>query len=84
MVYRDDVIKVDNIYSYENSKDKEMIFHLRVLIKALLEEMDRIRNKHNLDLALDEGIMELLRKQAIDGLDVDAIIGLFRPLPKVV
>ena len=30
-------ITVDNVYKYESSKEREIIFHLRVLIKALLE-----------------------------------------------
>jgi hypothetical protein len=30
-------ITVDNVYKYESSKEKETIFHLRVLIKGLLD-----------------------------------------------
>lgn len=61
-----------------------MIFHLRVLIKSLLEEVEKIKVDSGLDITLDEGILELLRKQVIDGVDVDAILRLYRPLPKII
>jgi len=34
-----DTIRVDNVYQYESSIDQKNVFHLRVLIKRLLEEL---------------------------------------------
>ena len=56
-----------------------MIFHLRVLLKALLEELYRIKGKLNIDLDLDEAILALLREQCIDGINVEEVIAMFRP-----
>ena len=30
------IVRVDNVFNYENEGDKKKIFHLRILIKALL------------------------------------------------
>ncbi len=36
ITYQPEVIRVDNVYSYSNKKDQDLIFNLRVLIKSLL------------------------------------------------
>lgn len=56
-----------------------MILHLRVLIKSLLEELYRIKERHGLDLALDEALLAMLKEQCIDGINIEEIIALFRP-----
>ena len=33
------VVKVENVYAYSNEKSRRVEFHLRILIKALLEEL---------------------------------------------
>lgn len=35
--YVPDIVKVENVYAYSSEKSKRIEFHLRVLIKALLE-----------------------------------------------
>ena len=37
--YVPDVVKVENVYAYSSEKSRKVEFHLRVLIKALLEEL---------------------------------------------
>ena len=39
LVYKSDLVTVENVYNYSNKKDKDLIFHLRILIKSLLEEL---------------------------------------------
>ena len=39
LVYKSDLVTVENVYNYSNQKDKDLIFHLRILIKSLLEEL---------------------------------------------
>jgi hypothetical protein len=75
---------VDNIYQYESSIDRKTVFHLRVLLKRLLEELESIKKKHGIDLTLDEGILCLLREHTIDGFNTEDYISLFRPIPKIV
>lgn len=58
--------------------------HLRALIRGLMEEIEGIRKKHGIEFTLDAGILELLKKQMIDGLDMEAIIALFRPPAKII
>ncbi len=56
-----------------------------MLIKSLLENLDLYRRKYPDEAALDEGIYEMLRQEAIGGdVDIQALIGLFRPQPKIV
>lgn len=38
-------VRVDNLYTFNGEKNKRLEFHLRVLVKTLLEELDRIKNK---------------------------------------
>ena len=37
MVEKIKEIRVDNVYMYYSKSDKELIFHLRILLKALLD-----------------------------------------------
>lgn len=41
--YKPEIVRVENVYSYSSDRSRKLEFHLRVLIKALLEEMDRIK-----------------------------------------
>lgn len=48
--YVPEIVKVENVYAYSSEKSKRIEFHLRVLIKALLEELEKIRRKTGLVL----------------------------------
>ena len=37
--YVPQMVKVENVYTYSSQQNRKVEFHLRVLIKALLEEM---------------------------------------------
>jgi hypothetical protein len=51
------VVKVENVYAYSSEKSKRVEFHLRVLIKALLEELEKLKRKTGgAVLEMDEGI----------------------------
>ena len=84
IIHQVDAVRVDNLYKYSSEKETQGSFHLRVLVKALLEEIERIRRVHGVEIALDEGILGLLREQAIEGIDAEQVIGLFRPPAKYV
>jgi len=57
---------------------------MRVLIKALLEEMQIIRKKYNAEITLDAGLVEMMKSQVIEGVNVEDILALYRPLPKII
>lgn len=39
------IVKVENVYKQSTAKERKVEFHLRVLIKALLEELEKVRAK---------------------------------------
>lgn len=51
------MVHVDNVYQYYNKADKDRIFYLRVLVKYLVEELNRIGNDHKINIQIDEGIL---------------------------
>jgi hypothetical protein len=47
------VVKVDNIYEYSSEKTRRVEFHLRILLKALMEELIRIKGRIGIEIELD-------------------------------
>ena len=45
-----EVVKVDNVYAYSSEKSRKVEFHLRVLVKALLEELEKVRKRTGVTL----------------------------------
>lgn len=60
--YVPDVVKVENVYAYSSEKSKRIEFHLRVLIKALLEELEKLKRKTGLALEMDEGVIGMINQ----------------------
>lgn len=46
-------VRVENVYTYASSKSRRVEFHLRVLIKALLEELEKLRLRTGAVLEID-------------------------------
>ena len=82
--YVPEVVKVENVYAYSSEKTKRVEFHLRVLIKALLEEIEKIKLKTGLVLEIDEGIIGMINQEIMGVVDVDDILKVFRVVPKIV
>jgi hypothetical protein len=61
-----------------------MEFHLRVLIKALLEELEKIKIKTGVVLEIDEGVVGMIKAEIMDMVSVDDILKIFRVTPKIV
>ncbi len=55
-------VRVENVYSYCSEKTRRVEFHLRVLIKALLEELEKIRLRTGIALEIDEGIIGMINQ----------------------
>ena len=60
--YVPDVVKVENVYAYSSEKSRKVEFHLRILIKALLEELEKMKLKTGAVLEIDEGIIGMINQ----------------------
>ncbi len=77
-------VRVENVYSHCSMKTRKVEFHLRVLIKALLEELEKIKIKTGLVLEIDEGVIGMINQEIMGVVDVDDILKVFRVVPKIV
>lgn len=82
--YVPDVYRVENVYAYSSEKSRKVEFHLRVLIKALLEEMEKLKRKTGAVLEIDEGIIGMINAEIMGVINVDDILKVFRVVPKIV
>lgn len=79
-----EVVKVDNVYAYSSEKSRKVEFHLRVLVKALLEELEKLKRKTGATLEIDEGIIGMINQEIMGVVNVDDILKVFRVVPKIV
>jgi hypothetical protein len=82
--YVPQVVKVENVYAYSSEKSRRVEFHLRVLVKALLEELEKLRLRTGAVLEIDEGIIGMINQEIMGVIDVDDILKVFRVVPKIV
>lgn len=57
---------------------------MKVLIKALLEEMEKMKIKTGVMPEIDEGVIGMIRAEIMDVVDVDDILKVYRVVPKIV
>lgn len=55
-------VRVENVYTYASSRSRRVEFHLRVLIKALLEELEKLRLRTGVVLEMDEAIVGMINQ----------------------
>lgn len=77
-------VKVENVYAYSSAKTRRVEFHLRVLLKALLEQLEGLKNRYGAVLDLDEGIIGMINQEILDIVNVDDILKVFRVNAKIV
>jgi hypothetical protein len=82
--YVPQMVKVENVYSYNSEKNRKVEFHLRILIKALLEEMEKVRREKGVVFEIDEGVIGMIRAEIMDVVDVEDILKVYRAVPKIV
>jgi hypothetical protein len=82
--YVPEFYRVENVYAYSSEKSRRVEFHLRVLIKALLEELEKVKRKSGLVLDIDEGVIGMINQEIMGVVDVDDILKVFRVVPKIV
>ena len=70
--------------AYSSEKSRKVEFHLRVLIKALLEELEKVKRKTGAVLEMDEGVIGMINAEIMGVIDVDDILKVFRVVPKIV
>jgi hypothetical protein len=77
-------VRVENVYAYSSSKSRKVEFHLRVLLKALLEELETLKNRYGAVLDIDEGVIGMINQEILGVVSVDDILKVFRVVPKIV
>lgn len=77
-------VRVENVYAYSSSKSRRVEFHLRVLLKALLEQLEKIKAKTGAVLEIDEGVVGMINQEILGVVNVDDILKVFRVVPKIV
>ena len=84
--YVPDIYRVENVYAFSSEKARRVEFHLRVLLKALLEEIEKLkrRNGDKMVLDIDEGVIGMINAEIMDVVNVDDILKVFRVVPKIV
>ena len=82
--YVPQVVKVENVYAYSSEKSKKVEFHLRILIKALLEELEKLKRRTGSVSKIDEGIIAMINQEIMGVVDVDDVLKVFRVVPKIV
>lgn len=82
--YVPEVYRVENVYAYSSEKSRKVEFHLRILIKALLEELEKLKRRTGAVLEIDDGIIGMINQEIMGVVDVDDILKVFRMVPKIV
>ncbi len=80
--YVPDVVRVDNVYTYSSEKTKRVEYHLRVLIKALLLELEKASKKVTLETS--ESLLAMIREEIGGIVDVEDVLRVFTVIPKIV
>lgn len=81
--YQPEIIKVENVYQYNSDKNLKAIFHLKVMVKTLLEALLRLKDRNGLTLDIDEGLFGMIKAEVGDFIDVDDVLRVFRTVPKI-
>lgn len=83
--YCPEVIRVENVYNYSHEKHKRIQYHLRILIKALLDELMRLKLRIGCEkLEIDEGVLEMIKAELDGIISVEDILAIFRSIPRIV
>lgn len=77
-------VRVENVYAYSSAKSRRVEFHLRVLIKALLEELEKVKGRYGAVLDIDEGVIGMINQEILGVVSVDDILKVFRTNGKIV
>ena len=77
-------VRVENVYAYAGSRARKAHYHLRVLLKILLEELMKLKLKTGAVLDLDEAVLGMINEEIMDLVDVNEILAIFRVVPKIV
>ena len=55
-----------------------------MLVKALLEELEKLKRRTGCVLEIDEGVIGMINAEIMGVVDVDDILKVFRIVPKIV
>jgi len=60
--YVPEVVRVENVYSYSSEKSKRVEYHLRILVKALLLELEKLSKRSGLQLEIQESLLSMINQ----------------------
>jgi hypothetical protein len=83
--YVPQMVRVENVYTYDSEKTRKVEFHLKILLKALLAELLRIKEEFRADIVIDEGIIGMIHGELegiVDAGMIDSILAMYRSVPK--
>ena len=78
------VIKVENTYTYNSDKQRKLEFHQRILIKSLMQELQRVKDTTGYTLEMDEGVVTMINEEIKDSVDIDDVLRTFQVNHKIV
>jgi hypothetical protein len=78
------LVKVENVYNYNNDKQRKLEFHLKVLLKALLLEFDKMKAKTGVTPEVDEEVIKMIHEEIGDSVSVDDILKVFQVNQRIV
>jgi hypothetical protein len=67
------VVRVEDVYLCDKSKEVNNIHYLKALIQKLMLELKRVKAEHGLDLYLDEALIAMMEAEC-KSLDIEDII----------
>ena len=58
--YVPQMVRVENTYTIDSEKQRKIVFHLKILLKALLSELLRVREDYSCDILINEGVVNMI------------------------
>jgi hypothetical protein len=77
-VHEVEVVRVEDKYCYEQTKEVRLIMHLKVMIKRLMDELMRCKKDFGVEISLDEALLAIL-KQHCEDINIEQVIEFFKP-----
>ena len=82
--FQPSVVKVENVYNYNSEKQRRVEMHQKVLLKELLKEFYKMKEKTGYTPELDEEVITMINEEIKDSAESDDILKCFQVNHKIV
>jgi DNA-binding transcriptional ArsR family regulator len=82
--YIPSLVKVENVYNINNDRQRKLEYHLKVLLKALLIEFEKMKEKTGVTPEVDEEVIKMIHDEIGDSVSVDDILKVFQVNQRIV